>query len=48
MDKLYTKKDLEEAYKRGWRADKSYQSGKESFKEWFEIFSKPKKMYTKK
>lgn len=36
MDNLrFTVKDLEEAYKSGWKADKSYQTGKESFKNWF-------------
>jgi hypothetical protein len=34
-EQTFTKKDLEEAYKTGWRADKTYQSGKESFKQWF-------------
>lgn len=43
MDKIYTKNDLEEAYKQGWKSDKNLYDGKISFKKWFKIFSKPKK-----
>jgi len=39
MDKskeiLYSKKDLEDAFRVAWRACKTYQSGKEAFKEYF-------------
>lgn len=34
-EKIFTKSDLEEAYKSAWKADKTYQNGKESFKQWF-------------
>ena len=32
---IFNKRDIEEAYKAGWKADKTYGSGKERFKEWF-------------
>jgi hypothetical protein len=35
LEKLYTKKDLEEAFKKAWKSCRTYQSGKEAFKEWF-------------
>ena len=38
MDKIYTKNDLEEAYKQGWKSDKNLYDGKISFKKWFKIF----------
>ena len=31
----FNKKDIEEAFKFAWNADKSYQSGKEAFKKYF-------------
>lgn len=37
----YTIKDLEEAYKAGWKADKTLYDGKVSFKKWFkELYSR--------
>jgi len=34
-EQKFTKKDLEEAFKKAWKSCRTYQDGKEAFNEWF-------------
>jgi len=45
MEKCFTKKDLEEAYKHAWKADKTVYDGKKSFNNWFKNISKDAKKH---